>query len=888
MVYSIPCFWLQYLAVTVIVCYFLQPAASTSCSDYVAAAQAAETGHDSDTANMTRAFEHWTAALRCGAPEAHFTAAALLNQGLLGMPHDPAAGMLHMWIASTGGYAPAHLALAWQHGQGQGAAKSCEAALPYARAAAVSALATRQVHGSYPALRHDRLSPDAMVDDKLTAAAIAWGVKSAAQTALRVLRANFSAPASSPVGRPVPAYGVVSSGIGADRAAEADIADYLLSVSSKGDWRSALALGKLLYQGARGAAHDYAAAAKALEDASAVALHEAGEGDPSSHADASKRGAEGSDPAASAAAALAILGEMALTGRGMPPDVQLAGDALHEATEAGHAAGTNALAVMYALGLAQPTDAHIQPFKQLAPGERRLMAAMQLWQKAGAAGNAAALYNLGMLHLTGGVGLRFFPRPATLAAAATGIPPELSAASRDEKLQRVSAGRIVRDFGRALQLFQAAAEGGHAPAAFAMANMQARGLASARTCPAAYRTLLQVAHRSYLGSVVDRAFKRLVAAGTGGNLPSRPVSSAQPGSLRLGQGWWDGPEHAPTAGIHGPAADLYLAALLEYARAAAQGYQVAHWNTALLLGHQPGLTTGYIAPSAVAAFATAAAQPSSPQPPSPSASPASTAQDTAAAESGPPVRASRVAAELRMLAHAAANGDPDARVRLASVHLRGDDGLPVSHTAAAAHYRAAAEHLHPAALFELGTLHEQGLGLRPDLHLAKRYYDRAGSASDAAWLPVTLAVARVHLKAAAVRALASAPHVCHAIAGHEVGRWLVRVSGLVPYMPCYAEHAVVGALDPEGPTHELAASPSAVPRPAATAAPATERRFSSKLMAQRANGMWARLSQYIAQRWQAVMWTLRESDNAAQLAITLCSLLVVVAVLGLRALLRAR
>lgn len=66
--------------------------------------------------------------------------------------------------------------------------------------------------------------------------------------------------------------------------------------------------------------------------------------------------------------------------------------------------------------------------------------------------------------------------------------------------------------------------------------------------------------------------------------------------------------------------------------------------------------------------------------------------------------------------------------------------------AAASHYRSASEQQHNAqAMFNLGYMHERGLGLARDRHLAKRCYDLAADASPDARIPVTLALIKLFL-----------------------------------------------------------------------------------------------------------------------------------------------
>lgn len=48
-------------------------------------------------------------------------------------------------------------------------------------------------------------------------------------------------------------------------------------------------------------------------------------------------------------------------------------------------------------------------------------------------------------------------------------------------------------------------------------------------------------------------------------------------------------------------------------------------------------------------------------------------------------------------------------------------------------------------MFNLGYMHEQGLGMEKDWHLAKRFYDLAAETSVDAKVPVTLALIKLQL-----------------------------------------------------------------------------------------------------------------------------------------------
>lgn len=58
----------------------------------------------------------------------------------------------------------------------------------------------------------------------------------------------------------------------------------------------------------------------------------------------------------------------------------------------------------------------------------------------------------------------------------------------------------------------------------------------------------------------------------------------------------------------------------------------------------------------------------------------------------------------------------------------------------------AAEQQHNAqAMFNLGYMHEQGLGMKKDWHLAKRCYDSAAEISVDAKVPVALALVKLNI-----------------------------------------------------------------------------------------------------------------------------------------------
>lgn len=94
---------------------------------------------------------------------------------------------------------------------------------------------------------------------------------------------------------------------------------------------------------------------------------------------------------------------------------------------------------------------------------------------------------------------------------------------------------------------------------------------------------------------------------------------------------------------------------------------------------------------------------------------------------------------------AAAQGYSAAQVKLGDYYYYGL-GTNIDYETAAIHYRLASDQQHNAqATFNLGYMHEQGLGMARDMHLAKRYYDRAAELSPDAKVPVALALLKLNV-----------------------------------------------------------------------------------------------------------------------------------------------
>ncbi|CAO3629021.1 unnamed protein product [Cunninghamella echinulata] len=88
----------------------------------------------------------------------------------------------------------------------------------------------------------------------------------------------------------------------------------------------------------------------------------------------------------------------------------------------------------------------------------------------------------------------------------------------------------------------------------------------------------------------------------------------------------------------------------------------------------------------------------------------------------------------------------DARVKMGDYYYYGI-GTPVDYEKAASCYRVAVEFdVSPMAMWNLGWMYENGIGVAKDYHLAKRQYDNALATNGNAYLPVKLSLLKLHLK----------------------------------------------------------------------------------------------------------------------------------------------
>ena len=90
----------------------------------------------------------------------------------------------------------------------------------------------------------------------------------------------------------------------------------------------------------------------------------------------------------------------------------------------------------------------------------------------------------------------------------------------------------------------------------------------------------------------------------------------------------------------------------------------------------------------------------------------------------------------------------DSMVKMGDYYLNGI-GTEMHVDRAVQCYTGASEYFQSAqALYNLGWMHENGVGLNQDFHLAKRYYDQSLATNEEAYLPVTLSLLKLRARSA--------------------------------------------------------------------------------------------------------------------------------------------
>lgn len=385
-----------------------------------------------------------------------------------------------------------------------------------------------------------------------------------------------------------------------------------------------------------------------------------------------------------------MMGHMRYSGlRGVEQDFVAAAEdfrvaAVQEEDNSVHAAAKANLGHMYAEGLGVPRDDDV---------------AVELFMEAMQPGNAAAVNGMGVMYLSGrGVSkvdtdraLEYFKQ----ASDAGNVEAMYNLAS-----MYLSGTGVKRDYSKAHQLLGMAGHHGHMLALHKLAQMHRHGLGTARSCTRAVQLFKVVSERGPWISLLSEAGD-LVTAGQ---------------------------------------ADR---ALLIYARAAEQGYEVAAWNAAWLLHHRFATLAAAMARNAATA---ALPQVSSNSDQTDDEGTNERREGSRPGGAAHLVEEEEIAAKaLRFFLRSANQGNVEAHLRVGDYHYYGGGGLTADPAKAAVHYRTAADMRHPQAMFNIGYMHEHGIGLQRDHHLAKRFYDMAAETSPSALVPVTLATTKMWL-----------------------------------------------------------------------------------------------------------------------------------------------
>ncbi|KAK9798920.1 hypothetical protein WJX73_000247 [Symbiochloris irregularis] len=313
-----------------------------------------------------------------------------------------------------------------------------------------------------------------------------------------------------------------------------------------------------------------------------------------------------------------------------------------------------------------------------APGDLRR--ASRYFRQAAEGGDAEAMAHLGHMYASG-TGVKASNGTALAffsAAAERGHPSGLHGLG----FMHLSGRGVRQDFAKAFKFFAGAAEQGHVDAWFHLGVMHLKGWGARLSRHQATQFFAQAAHMGHLLAMYNLAVLHLTDRHACAPAVQLLKAVAEKGtaaqSLTLAREAFERGQHRQ--------------ALMHYLRAADAGFELGQANAAWML--QQGL--GFQGPG-------------------------------------------RAILAVRMWERAAQQGNVGALLSLGDAHYYGR-GSRLDWAKAGKAYMAASQEGSAQALFNLGFQHQYGAGLPQDLHLAKRYYDRALSAMPSAYLPVILAL----------------------------------------------------------------------------------------------------------------------------------------------------
>jgi len=349
-------------------------------------------------------------------------------------------------------------------------------------------------------------------------------------------------------------------------------------------------------------------------------------------------------------------------------------------------------------------DAQVTMGRLYALGARGLQKDVEQARKylsdAASAGDATAMANLGNMYANGfGVDVD----------NATALYWFKKAAKKGNAMGRYGLGYMTlagqgveQNHEVATQYLTQAADQGLPEARFFLGVLHLRGIGVRQDFTKAYHHFNIASHVGHEVATYNLAMMQLNGMG----FPSS-CSSANSLLKQLAErGAWATPmEHAYAAYMRRD----YRGALLRYMKMAEMGLEIAQANAAFLLEHKLGDEGRFREDTQVNPEATSTA-----------------------------TRA------LHYHRLAATQGNIKSLLRIGDAYYYGR-GTVISLPKSIAAYRQASEQRNPHAMFNLAHMHEHGIGMQKDLHLAKRYYDMILTSSPDANVLVQIALRKLHL-----------------------------------------------------------------------------------------------------------------------------------------------
>lgn len=173
----------------------------------------------------------------------------------------------------------------------------------------------------------------------------------------------------------------------------------------------------------------------------------------------------------------------------------------------------------------------------------------------------------------------------------------------------------------------------------------------------------------------------------------------------------------------------YGSAILGFLIASEEGYESAQVNLAYILDEQRGYFDLNVIKNKVRAFSNRLWQ-----------------KKTTVSSLVPARDFHRDRTALVYWTRAARQLNVDAIVKMGDYYFKGIGTEKEDPAKAASCYQAAADHFSGLGTWNLGWMHENGIGVEKSFHLAKRYYDLASETNSEAFFPVQLALVKLRVR----------------------------------------------------------------------------------------------------------------------------------------------